>query len=46
MNTRALDAVFVAAVAHAIKTVGIAAFKRSSFFGSNEASAQEMKKAA
>lgn len=45
MNAKALEAAFSAAFANAIRKNGIAAFKRSSFFGSND-SAVEMKKAA
>lgn len=46
MKLDKLEAVFETAFAYAIRKVGMAAFKRTSFFGSNDALAKDLKKAA
>lgn len=46
MKLDKIEAVFEAAFTSAIREIGIAAFKRTSLFGSNEALPAHLKKAA
>lgn len=46
MNMEKLETALGAAFSHAIRKIGIPAFKRTSMFGSNDAAARDEKKAA